>query len=105
MTKANKILLISQYSKKTTMKKLVLGALTMFFLASALVSCNSGKSDEQIAKEAKEAFEKDKETTLKETADAECQKVIDAKFEAIKTAKAEEKAKAEEEAKTKKKGK
>lgn len=87
------------------MKKLVLGALTMFFLASALVSCNSGKSDEQIAKEAKEAFEKDKEATLQPAADAECQKVIDSKVDSIKTVKAEEKAKAEEEAKTKKKGK
>ena len=83
------------------MKKLVLGAITMFFLASALVSCNNGKSDEQIAKEASEMFEKDKET-LTQQADAECDKVIDTKLDSIRTAKAEEKA-AEEAAKKGKK--
>jgi hypothetical protein len=85
------------------MKKLVLGALAMFIIGSALVSCKGGKSDEQIAKEAKDQFEKDKEV-LTQQADAECQKVIETKYDSIKTVKAEE-AKAEEEAKTKKKGK
>jgi NCAIR mutase (PurE)-related protein len=72
------------------MKKLVLGAFTMFFLASALISCNSGKSDEQIAKEAQEMFDKEKET-LTQQASAECDKVVQTKLDSIRTAKAEEK--------------
>ena len=72
------------------MKKLVLGAFTMFLLASALISCNSGKSDEQIAKEAQEMFDKEKET-LTQQATAECDKVVQTKLDSIRTAKAEEK--------------
>jgi hypothetical protein len=72
------------------MKKLVLGAFTMFFLASALISCNSAKSDEQITKEAQEMFDKEKET-LTQQANAKCDSIVDAKLDAIRTEKAEEK--------------
>jgi NCAIR mutase (PurE)-related protein len=72
------------------MKKLVLGAFTMFFLASALISCNSGKTDEQISKEAQEMFEKEKESLTKQ-ADEECEGIINSKLDSIRTAQAEEK--------------
>ncbi len=71
-----------------TMKKLVFGLAVMFFLATAMVSCNQGKSDEQIKKEAQEQFEKDKES-LTQQADAECDKVVDSIYVSIKEANAE----------------
>ncbi len=83
-----------------TMKKLVLGLTAMFLAAVSIQSCSQGKSDDQIKKEAEAQFANDKEA-LTQQADAECQKVVDTKYEEIKKQE-EEKAKEED---TKKKGK
>jgi hypothetical protein len=74
------------------MKKLVLGAMSLLFLATAVISCKSGLSEEEITKKADEKM-KESEAAIVEEAKAACDKIEAEKLDSIMKAKEEEKAK------------
>ena len=84
------------HSNKTTMKKLVFGALSMVFFSATLVSCGGGISEEEIAKKAEEML-KAEQASLMEEANAKCEEIISAKLDSIHTAMAEMEEEMEEE--------
>lgn len=71
------------------MKRLVFGALSVFFLSATLVSCGGGLSEEEIAKKAEEKL-KTEEATLLEEATKKCDAEKDRLLDSLKQANAVE---------------